>query len=369
MTELLGLIVNPVAGLGGRVGLKGTDGAETVRRARELGAEPIAPERAARALRRLNRVRDRIELLCAAGAMGAEVAQARDLHTEVIHVGGSYETSAADTRAAAAVMERRRVALILFAGGDGTTRDIVDEVGTRVPILGIPTGVKMQSGVFATTPEAAGDVALAYLVSDLPVSREGEVLDIDEDALRDGHLSARLYGLARVPDDQRRVQHPKAGSFPADAALDALCRRLADELHHLTLVGPGSTMQRVLSHRGIEGSMLGVDAVEDGRLVGRDLNEAQLLELTHARAARLLIGVVGGQGFLFGRGNQQLSPRVIRRVGPENIEIVASLDKLLALNPPKLHLDTGDPELDRLLSGYRRVRVAPDRYLVFDVSA
>jgi predicted polyphosphate/ATP-dependent NAD kinase len=289
---------------------------------------------------------------------------------EVVPAGDRDETTADDTRAAAAEMERRDVDLILFAGGDGTTRDIVDAVGTAVPILGIPTGVKMHSGVFATSPEAAGDLAVSHLCGGRTQVREAEVMDVDEEALRAGRVSARLHAVARVPYDRARVQNPKASSAPPDAALDALCRQIATEAQGdaLTLLAPGTTTQRILRHLGLEGTLLGVDAVRSGRLVGADLNEAQLLGLLDGRPARLVVAVVGGQGYVFGRGNQQLSPDVIRRVGLDNVEIVASLDKLLALDPAELRVDTGDPALDAELSGYRPVRIAPNRSLVLRVS-
>ena len=361
----LGLIVNPIAGLGGRVGLKGTDGADTVREALRRGAAPLAQERAERALARLERYHGDVAVLAAAARMGADVARTHGFATEVLDVGDAAETSAADTRAAAAELERRGVDLILFGGGDGTARDVIESVGTRVPVLGIPTGVKMHSGVFATSPEAAGDLAASHLVGRSTELREAEILDVDEP---DGRLSPRLYALANVPYDRRRLQHPKAASRSADAALEALCRAVATELDALTIVGPGTTTQRVLSHLGIEGSLLGVDAVERGRLVGRDLDEAALLALVRGRQAGLVLGVVGGQGYLFGRGNQQLSPAVLRAVGLERIEILASLEKLVALDPTVLRVDTGDPALDRELCGYRRVRVAPARSVVLEVT-
>jgi predicted polyphosphate/ATP-dependent NAD kinase len=366
----LGLIVNPLAGLGGRVGLKGSDGAEIVRRALELGAERVAPARADRALARLDRHRARLSIVTGARAMGGELAEAHRFRTEVVDAGHGDETTAADTRAAAAAMERREVELILFAGGDGTGRDIVETVGTRVPILGIPTGVKMQSAIFATSPEAAGDLAGAHLCR--PGERrlrEAEVLDVDEEALRDGRVSARLYAVARVPYDRARVQNPKAGSRSADGDLDALCRQIADETAGLTLFGPGTTTQRILAHLGLDGTLLGVDAVDGRQLVGSDLNESQLLELLDGCDARLVVAVVGGQGFLFGRGNQQLSPAVIRRVGLDNLVVVAALDKVLALEPPTLRVDTGDPELDRDLAGFRRVCIAPNRTVVLRVAS
>ncbi len=366
----LGLIVNPVAGMGGRVGLKGTDGVEIVRRALALGATPVAPGRAARALARLDRYRDQLSVVAGACAMGGDLAQGHAFRTEIVAGGHRAETTAADTKAAAADMEQRSVDLILFAGGDGTTRDIVDAVGTRVPILGIPTGVKMHSGVFATSPEAAGDIVASHLCGSAKQLRDADVMDVDEDALRDGRLSARLHAVARVPFDRLRVQNPKAASASPDADLDALCRQIAAEAAagQLTLFGPGTTTQRILSHMGLSGTLLGVDAVQSGALVGADLNEAQLLELLDDRRARLVVAVVGGQGYVFGRGNQQLSPEVIRRVGLDNIEIVAALDKVLALDPPGLRVDTGDPALDAELTGYRAVRAAPNRSLVLRVS-
>ena len=366
----LGLIVNPVAGLGGRVGLKGTDGEETVREALRRGARPVAQERAGRALARLERHRERLELVTAAGGMGGDLSGARGFATDVLAIGAGETTTAADTRAAAAELERRGVDLILFAGGDGTARDVVASVGRRVPILGIPTGVKMQSGVFATSPEAAGDLAAAHLVGVTAELRDAEVLDLAEsDGEGDGRVSPRLYALANVPYDRRRLQHPKAASRPADADLDAACRELARELDGLTVLGPGTTTQRVLSHLGLEGSLLGIDAVAAGELVGRDLDESRLLSLVEGREARLVLGVVGGQGYLLGRGNQQLSPAVLRAIGLERIEIVASLEKLVALDPNLLRVDTGDPTLDTELCGYRRVRVAPGRTVVLELAA
>jgi predicted polyphosphate/ATP-dependent NAD kinase len=369
VTATLGLIVNPLAGLGGRVGLKGSDGVEIVARAVALGATPVAPARADRALARLEQRCDGLAIVAGARKMGADLARARDFHTESVGNHGDT-TTATDTRAAAAEMERRKVDLILFAGGDGTGRDIVDSVGTRVPVLGIPTGVKMQSAIFATSPEAAGDLAAAHLCN--PGARrlrDAEVMDIDEDALRDGRVSARLYAVAQVPYDRSRVQNPKAASRSADGGLDALCRQIAAETDALTIFGPGTTTQRILGYLGIEGTLLGVDAVEGGNLVGADLSEAQLLELLDGRDARIVVAVVGGQGYVFGRGNQQLSPAVIRRVGLDNIVVVGALDKVLALDPPTLRVDTGDPALDAELAGFRSVRVAPQRTLVLRVSA
>jgi predicted polyphosphate/ATP-dependent NAD kinase len=370
----IGLIVNPIAGMGGRVGLKGTDGADVLERARALGAVPVAAGRTERALTRLELVlkQHKVSLVAAAGEMGADLAEGHAFETDVLPAHGGVST-AADTREAAAELVRRGVDLILFAGGDGTTRDIHDAVGEDVPVLGIPTGVKMHSAVFATSPENAGEVAATFLADGGRAAlREVEVVDLDEGAAREGRIETRLYGAVRVPADRLRMQAAKARSGAADeVALDAVCRGIAEAMdpRRVYVLGPGTTTKRIAEHLGLPKTLLGVDAVRAGRLVGADLGERGLLDLLEGQAATLLLGVVGGQGALLGRGNQQLSPAVLRLIGVENVEIVAGLAKLVALDPPWLRVDTGDPELDAELEGYRRVHVAPRRTLVYKVAA
>jgi predicted polyphosphate/ATP-dependent NAD kinase len=371
----LGLVVNPIAGMGGRVALKGTDGERALRLARERGAVPIAPQRAERALRRLAAGGPPLRVLAAPGTMGAEPAATAGLEVETTAPAAEpgSDTRPADTRNAVAEMRERGVDLLLFAGGDGTARDIVDTIGADLPLVGVPTGVKMHSGVFAATPDAAGAAASAYLRHPGPAAlREAEIADVDEDAARDDRVAARLYGSALVPRQPSLMLGAKTPSTTsADAALDALCARLAATLPRgrLTLLGPGTTTGRVLSHLGLRGTLLGVDAVRDGELLGVDLDEEGILALLDdAHDALLLSGVVGGQGSLFGRGNQQLSPRVLRRLGRDRIQVVAAADKLLHLTPPRLRVDTGDDALDAELCGYVRVHVGPGRTIVMKIS-
>jgi predicted polyphosphate/ATP-dependent NAD kinase len=371
----LGLLVNPIAGMGGRVALKGTDGERALRIARERGAVPIAPQRAERALRRLTASGPPLRVLAAPGTMGADLAATAGLEVETTTAAAEpgRDTRPADTRNAVAEMRERGVDLLLFAGGDGTARDIVDTIGADLPLVGVPTGVKMHSGVFAATPDAAGAAASAYLSRPGPDAlREAEIADVDEDAARHDRVAARLYGSALVPRQtilMLGAKTPTAAS--ADAALDALCAQLAATLPRgrLTLLGPGTTTGRVLSHLGLRGTLLGVDAVRDGELVAADLDEEGILaHLDDAHDALLLSGVVGGQGSLFGRGNQQLSPRVLRRLGRDRIQVVAAADKLLHLTPPRLRVDTGDDALDAELCGYVRVHVGPGRTIVMKIS-
>jgi predicted polyphosphate/ATP-dependent NAD kinase len=361
----IGLIVNPIAGMGGSTALKGTDGGATLARARALGAEPLAPARAGRALARLAADGGQVPILAAPGVLGADIAKAAGFDVQMIQGEAAAETSAEDTRRAAVALREGGAVLILFAGGDGTARDILDAVGGEFPILGIPAGVKMQSAVFAVSPEAAGQLAALLAVDrDGRIAfRQAEVMDIDEEGLRAGRVSARLYGYARVPFERRLMQNPKAGCPAEDATLEALCREIAEEMAPgvVYVIGPGTTTQRVLHHLGLEGSLLGVDAVLDGKLLGRDLTGTELESLVRGRSARIILGIIGGQGYSFGRGNQQIGPAVIRAVGRENIILLASQQKILALGENRLLADTGDPAVDALLRGYIRVRLAPGR--------
>ncbi|MBB4661355.1 ATP-NAD kinase family protein [Conexibacter arvalis] len=387
MTRRVGVIVNPIAGMGGRVGLKGTDGPDLLHRALERGAVPVAAERARRALARL-----------------AERAPAE---LEVVEV--PTPGSAAQTRAAAAALAAAGVDLILFAGGDGTARDVSAAADSRVPILGIPAGVKMHSACFGATPEAAGEAAAAYLRDPGPHAlTEAEIADAAEpadtelrrSAYRSGRqidaapdrapLSTVLHGVALVPRAPGCRLGPKAASAGGgDGALEAACARVAAEVDPaaLTLFGPGTTTARIERALGLEPSLRGVDAARDGRLVARDATEAELLALLAGAtagagataetpaapgappAAHLVLGVVGGQGSLLGRGNQPLSPAVLRRVDRSRITVVADRRKLLALDPPQLRVDTGDPDLDHDLSGHVRVRVAARETLMCAVTS
>jgi predicted polyphosphate/ATP-dependent NAD kinase len=368
----IGLIVNPIAGMGGGVALKGTDGAEALALARARGAEPRAEARTVRALRRLAGAAPSAELVTVAGIMGETAAKAAGLsHDRVAWRPGSTST-AADTSEAAREMRALGVGLILFAGGDGTARDILAAVGDAVPILGIPCGVKMHSAVFAVSPEAAGQLAALVAGDDAGrfAWREGEVMDVDEDAVRAGRLSARLHGYARVPFERNLLQGPKMGGLPEDAALEALAAEIAEEMEGglLYILGPGSTTKRILKRLGLEGTLLGVDAVLDRELAGRDLTDEKLAVLARGRPARIIVSVVGGQGHIFGRGNQQISPAIIREVGRDNIIVLASQAKLLALAGNRLLVDTGDPATDRLLTGFIRVRIGPSRSTLMRVA-
>jgi len=369
----LGLIVNPVAGLGGRVGLKGTDGDEIVKKAVALGAVPLSPQRTAEALNRLSPHRGRFDIVTVAGEMGEREALAAGFEPTIVHVPrASGETSREDTVEAAEKMAALGVDLILFAGGDGTARDVHKAVGTRVPVLGVPSGVKMHSGVYAVNPRSAGDLCLMYLRGEQDSLREAEVMDIDEEAFREDRVSARLYGYLRVPYERSLVQSAKSGTPVAEEDFaDAIAAYIVETMLDgvMYVVGPGTTTKPILQRLGLHKTLLGVDVVKDRALVASDANEARLLELLRGNDARIVVTVIGGQGFVLGRGSQQISPEVIRMVGADKIVVVATPNKLASLGGRPLLVDTGDQEVDNMLSGYAKVVTGYGRRAAYKVKS
>lgn len=367
MKKKVGLIVNPIAGMGGKVGLKGTDGEEILERAIALGAKPEAWRKASMALEALVPLKDDIELLTCPGDMGEAVARAIGFEPTVIELGGKgSRTTAQDTIRAAREMAKRKVDLILFAGGDGTARNIYEAIGDAdVPVIGIPAGVKMHSAVYATTPRSAGTLAAMYLQGTITNVRLHEVMDIDEEAFRDNRVSAKLYGYLPVPHEERLVQGLKSGRAEGEeAAVQAIAHYVVDEMddEHVYIIGPGTTTAAILQVMELPVTLLGVDVVHQGKLIGRDVTESQLLELIEGRKAKVVVTVIGGQGYVFGRGNQQISAAVLRQVGKDNIIIVAPRGKLTALGTRPLRIDTGDDEMNEMLKGYYRVIVGYENF-------
>lgn len=370
MAGQIGLIVNPVAGLGGRVGLHGSDGESALREAVRRGATPWSPLRATQALSLL-RGRPGIALATYAGEMGEDAARAAGLEPQVLGRIRPGRTGPDDTRRAARELVALGVDLLLFAGGDGTARDVHTAIGLGPLTLGIPAGVKLHSGVFATTPHDAGRLALEVAAGRLQAVREGEVMDIDETAYREGRVEARLYGYLAVPAAAEGLQSVKSGAETDESSLAGIARDVAARIAadaRLWLIGPGTTTRAVLARLGLAGSLLGVDAVQGGRLLLTDAREEELLELLDGRAAGLVLGVIGGQGYLLGRGNQQLSPAVLRRIERAAILVAATPGKLVALGGRPLLVDTGDDALDRSLQGYWRVTTGHRTQVLYRVA-
>ncbi len=353
-----GLIVNPIAGLGGRVGLKGSDGVEIQRQARALGAQPQAYLRAGQALAELVAMRNEFELLTPPGEMGADIAR---LSGFVPHILGAIQpgnTSAADTMRCAREMQAHPVDLLLFTGGDGTARDIYAVVGEALPVLGIPAGVKVHSAVFARNPALAGALAANFLQGKATRLRLAEVLDLDEAAYRQGALSTTLFGYLQVPSLGGMLQNKKAPTPASESAqAQAIAAEVIDGMQddRLYILGPGTTTRAIAERLALPKTLVGVDVITRSVLVAADVNERQLLDLLADHPASIVVTPTGGQGFLFGRGNQQISPAVISKVGRENIIIVCLQSKLNELRGQPLLVDTGDTAIDKLLSGYHSV--------------
>jgi len=370
LKQRLGLIINPIAGIGGRVGLKGSDGAEIQQRALELGAVPQSQTRAIQALKRIKPVDD-LEVITYPDEMGEDAARACRFEPTVIGSITPGETTPEDTRNAAREMLRLNANLLLFAGGDGTARDIYNAIGNDLPVLGIPAGVKIHSAVFGTNPLSAGDLAALYLQGKASILREAEVMDIDEEASRQGIVSAKLYGYLKVPFQRRLLQGLKTPSSPGEqAAMTAIAAHVVSNMEDgwLYIIGPGTTTRAITSRLGLAKTLIGVDVVARGELVATDVNESQLLELIEGRKARIVVAPIGGQGCIFGRGNQQISPKVIEKVGGNNVIVVSTTGKIHSLRGRPLWVDTGDQEVDRMLGGYVQVVTGYDERIMYRVA-
>jgi predicted polyphosphate/ATP-dependent NAD kinase len=367
----IGLIVNPIAGIGGRVGLKGSDGSDTLQRAIALGAVPTSAKRAVEALARISRVRNSFVLVTYPADMGEDEAKAAGFDPVVEGSIVRKKTTSDDTRRAAREMLDLKVELILFAGGDGTARDLCEVVGLKVPVIGIPAGVKIHSAVFAVNPSGAGDLAVRFLQREPTELREMEVMDIDEEVFRDNRVSAKLFGYMKVPFHRALIQSAKASSPTSESSsVIEIATEIVEHMQQdwLYILGPGTTTKAITDKLGLQKTLLGVDVIFNRNSFASDVNESKLLEVLSEKQAKIIVTVIGGQGFIFGRGNQQISPQVIRRVGKENIIIVATPTKLVSLKGAHLLVDTGDSELDAELSGYTRVVTGYGRSVIYRVS-
>ena len=363
---VIGFILNPIAGMGGAVGLKGTDTREVLEEAVRRGAKQRSHERARLALEGCfeDLKNAQAKVLACAGPMGE--ALLRDIGTgldiEVAYrPADASRTSGADTINAAKAMKEHGAGLILFCGGDGTASDINSVIGQDILVLGIPAGVKMHSGVFATTPAAVCEILSSYLKGEAETV-DAEVMDIDEDAYRDGRLQVKLHGLAKVPKVGELIQASK--SVFHQATSEVLTLEIAEYFQEIAarspdtcfFLGAGSTLAAIKKALGMTPTVLGIDAYLRGEQIGTDLSESGILKLMDERCAKAYaacVSPIGAQGFILGRGSQQFSPAAIQRIGVENFYIVATPDKLASIGA--LRVDTGDPQLDKAFEGYKRV--------------
>ena len=369
----IGLVVNPIAGLGGAVGLKGSDDPHIQELALQKGAMPKSGERVTEMLTALReRTGDRdVRFLTAAGPMGETWLEAQGYVYDVcFHPTIGQPTTAEDTRAAVRAISSRGVDLLVFAGGDGTARDVLDAAKQPQVVLGLPCGVKMYSGVFVVTPIVAAELIAAMILGKRVGGEAAEVRDIDESAYREGKLSSKYYGELVVPAAHEYVQATKVGGIESEPlAQEEIAAGYAESMDDTTtyVMGSGTTVGTLMRHLGFENSLLGVDVVRGGQCIAQDVSSSQLLNAIADGSSKLVVGVTGGHGFLFGRGNQQISSEVIAKVGRDHIDILATRTKLESLANQWLEVDTGDANLDRRLQGIYKVRSGYEDFLLVQV--
>jgi len=371
MKRTIGFIVNPIAGMGGRVGLKGTDG--VLKEAKARKAKPVAPQKARETLKEvaLQKKNKDIHWITCADAMGEkELRIAGIKNINIVYTSKNKETSSQDTKDACKQFLVKNVDLILFCGGDGTARDIFEIVQNKIPILGIPSGVKMHSGVFGVTTHAAAKMIEDFVQGNVPVG-DCEIMDLDEDLYRKGIWKVQLYGVAKGIIEPTYVQVGKTSfeSVSDNDSKNELADHILEEMQRnpttLFLFGPGGTIDAIVKNLGLAHTLLGIDAVYEKKVIGSDLNEEQILKLLKQYPrVKLVLSPIGAQGFILGRGNLQLSPTVVKKIKIDNIIVVATPSKLTGT--PFLRVDTGDKTLDSLFAkkeflmvviGYRFSRV------------
>ncbi|NHJ86103.1 MAG: ATP-NAD kinase [Asgard group archaeon] len=356
---VLGFIINPIAGVGGRIGLKGSDNANEIWEKIKSGeGKKVAEDRAKRFLTTIIDLKDKIQFLCYSGEMGENILKEFGFDYQLIGQIKGEKPTREDTQTAAKLMLKQSADLIIFIGGDGTACDMYEAVQEKIPLLAVPSGVKMHSACFALNPEIAGMILRQFQTGQLNLT-ESEVMDIDEEAFRSGRVSAELKGMVTIPYLKAAFQGGKMASpstFDEKHDQQIIARRIDEDMERdiLYLLGSGTTCKAVADQLGIEKTLLGIDAVYNRKLLALDLNEKEILELLDKyQKARIIVTVIGNQGFIFGRGNQQFSPAVIRKVGTKNIILIATVHKLERTE--KLRVDTGDKELDKELHGFIRV--------------
>jgi len=359
----MGFLVNPIAGMGGRVGLKGTDNVSN--KAFAMGAKPVSPIKAIEFLKRLKKLEltGKINLLTCPGVMGEDEVKSAGLKTEILSMSIGTETSAEDTKLAVKLMDELHVDLIVFVGGDGTARDIFDALKgkTTVVVLGVPSGVKMYSGIFAASVMDAAHVVQAFMEGEAQIT-DFEIVDADEDAIRSDRFSTRLYGFLKGPFVPMRLLGSKQMSLET---LDehenqmAVARFVVEDMNPKAtyILGPGTTIKCIADLLGIEKTLLGVDIYRDKKVI-KDVNEEKILRaITDWNNTWIVLSPIGRQGMLLGRGNQEISPEILRRVGKEHLIVAATRSKIQGIDGSVLRVDTGDAQVDEMLRGYIKVAI------------
>ena len=359
----IGFLINPIAGMGGKVGLKGTD--NVVQKAIDMGAEPSSPGRALAALLSISPTIIS-ELLVYGSNMGEEVALKAGFKPIVVGYPQNKKTSVADTQNSIQSFVSQKVDLVLFAGGDGTAVDIshtLDELKSDIPFLGIPSGVKVYSSVFANSPQDVGSILSSYSTTELR-----EIMDLDEAAYRQGKLVPHLHSIRPVPLSTELQSSKQLLGGTVEGAIEGLLSEFSPNVTYI--LGPGGTLHQLKKEIGFEGTLLGVDIWQthsskdqnssnssslplsiSGTVIVKDANESDILSsLTDTNV--VIVSPIGGQGFILGRGNGQISPSVLEHC---TIKLIGSRNKLDAIDV--LRVDSGDQNIDSTIQGWHRVHI------------
>jgi predicted polyphosphate/ATP-dependent NAD kinase len=373
---ILGFIINPISGMGGSVALKGTDGKAILKKAIDLGAKPHANERAKEFLQALEGFQSKIQFITCPDYMGEKTLKKFKFDYAIINdaifdnVKGIYATNETHTKAAAQIMkEIDELKLILFVGGDGTARDVLDVVGYTKPCLGIPSGVKIYSSVFALNPKAAASTILQFLWDELPLTKS-EVLDINEQAYRKGELFSKLYGYLLTPHSPEYCQYAKLSSPDTDQNnQERIAEKVIEDIESniYYLLGPGTTVKAITDKLNLKKTLLGIDLLYNKKIIAHDLNEEQILSYIKKKPTKIIVSFIGRQGFLFGRGNLQFTPKILRLVPSKNIIIVATKHKLTSISSKFLRIDSRDSELDLEMRGLYKVITDYDEIKIIEL--
>lgn len=368
----LGLVINPFAGVGGPSGNKGSDDVKIQAAAKE-GVLPLtARQRARTFVEQVAQLGDGADvvLVTVAGDMGGGSLVDCGMAIEYVDFRPPANSTAEDTQHAVMAIQSRAVDLLVFVGGDGTARDVCQVVNPEQVVLGIPAGVKMHSGVFAINPQAAAKIVADLISGQLVRAVKQEVRDIDEQAFRQGRVNSRYFGEMLTPEEAHFIQSVKQGGFEVE---DLVLLDIAEDLkkrlsnYDLIILGPGSTTFNIALNWGLQTTLLGVDLIRDGRVIAADVDAKTLaaqLSVKELKVA-LVITVIGGQGHIIGRGNQQLRSDLLRRIGREHLYIVATKTKLKSLAGRPLVMDSGDYQMDQQWRGYVPVLTGYDDLVLY----
>lgn len=375
----IGIIINPIAGMGGKVGLKGTDGSLVLEEAIKRGATPISPGKSIQFFNSLKLCPslNQIRFYVPPGDMGENSIKVSGIQYTLVDYKLDNQTSANDTTNIAKIMITIPVDVILFFGGDGTARDVYRGVKSEVPILGIPSGVKIHSGIFTKTIYAGTDLIceLSLLESIECVSRE--IIDLDEISFRKDKIVTKIYGIASVPFSQGNLQVSKSISNSGSESdnIDGIMNTYKEQIRSdvIYILGSGSTLKVFSKIFGIEKNktVLGIDIVKNNQIIKKDANEEEILNIINKNeknSMKLILTPIGGQGFLLGRGNLQLSPKVVRKVGLNNIDIISTRNKLNSLARSVLYVDTGDNDLDESFKKFWKVLIDYNEYKMIKIA-